>query len=76
MSKEATQEESGVKQSCFCVQRMNDALRETYPGARLLVDINSGRPIIATYRVAGKKFGKTPTVLPTFCPFCGVKYGN
>lgn len=59
---------------CGCVTRMNEALRETYPGVRLLIDINSGRPVVEVVRVFGK--GKTPRIFPSFCPFCGIKYGD
>jgi hypothetical protein len=69
---EATQEQSGVKQDCLCVQHMNDALRNTYPGVKLLIDLISGKPVVAAVRISGK--GKTPTIFANFCPFCGIKY--
>jgi hypothetical protein len=71
MSNEATTR-PGVKQGCLCVQRMNDALRDTYPGVRVLTNLASGRPVIATVRTEGK--GKTPLLFGNFCTWCGVKY--
>lgn len=72
MSTKATQEQSAVKTPCPCVRRMNDALRETYPGVRLLVNINGERPVIAVTSVSKRQ--KKPVIFPNFCPFCGVKY--
>jgi hypothetical protein len=64
--------QSAVKVPCLCTQMMNDALKRTCPGTRLVADMFSGRVMVAVFRAEGK--GATPSLLATYCPFCGVKY--
>lgn len=74
MSAQANEQPSPAPTRCGCVQRMNDALRETYPGVQLLTALGIHKPTIAVVRLVGR--GKTPVIFPTYCPFCGMKYGD
>jgi hypothetical protein len=60
---------------CGCVQRTNDALRETYPGVKVLVNVFNGRAAVATYRQSGRG-KKPPALFGSYCTFCGVRYGD
>lgn len=63
---------------CGCVARMNSALQAVHPGVFLLTDVVTQRPILATYRATpnGRTRRRLPNIFPTFCPFCGIKYGD
>ena len=61
---------------CDCITTINGLLSEK--NTRLAVTISWGTgdayPTIMTEKVETKKRGTSPVVIPTFCPFCGVKY--
>jgi hypothetical protein len=61
---------------CECITRVNDAMKPR--NARLLLGFTlpAGEefPLIQTEAIEKKRGFKAPTMFPTFCPFCGVKY--
>jgi hypothetical protein len=65
---------------CNCNERVNEKLKEK--NARLAFsfclssDLSEADAMlmIQTEKVNKAYRGKIPTVIPTFCPFCGVKY--
>lgn len=66
--------------ACDCIKTMDDALAERNTKlSPTLIFGTKERPGFVTVsivtEVVEKKRGARPTgVLPTFCPFCGVKY--
>lgn len=65
---------------CTCMTGINADLKEH--NARLATSFVMTRdrkgmdclPIVQTEKLQSKSRVKPPIVLPTFCPFCGVKY--
>lgn len=65
---------------CDCAQRTEDALKATNTALdiRFTLDRQTQQvvlvPVIATSKRDSKCREKAQTLLPTYCPFCGVKY--
>jgi hypothetical protein len=65
---------------CECMSRIDGALREhnTKLAVTFCLSADLGAPdvlpIVATEKIDRTLRGKTRTVLPTFCPFCGMRY--
>ena len=61
--------------SCKCAQKVNRELGKY--NTRLVTDLLSGTPILATETVEKKRGARPKAVLATYCPFCGeVLNGN
>lgn len=67
--------------ACDCVDRMNEAMaaRNAAIEIGMLIDYATGKlreapPAIKVYKVDPKRRDRLPTLLATFCPFCGRKY--
>lgn len=59
---------------CDCISTVNEQLREQNA---MLVFTLFGKPnrvVIATDKVDSKKRGRAPSMLASFCPFCGEAY--
>lgn len=71
---------------CDCLEKLDEKLQETHPGTsigRLFLfsrDSNKTRTTAAITMEDGPSQGrgkprvKAPQIIPTYCPFCGVKY--
>lgn len=63
--------------ACTCVAKMQRELQERNT-VLVMAFFTAGRPsvpTIATMRIKNLRDGKQAvTVLPSFCPFCGVEY--
>jgi hypothetical protein len=66
-----------AKELCDCIDKVNKSLQEEFEGVyvRNTTNIYTGyrKPIIAAERRHGKG-KKAPPLIPSFCPFCGIKY--
>lgn len=62
---------------CNCIALVNEQLQREMTGCylRVFTNLTTGKtkPAIATERRTGKG-RKPPMFVPTFCPFCGIKY--
>ena len=63
--------------TCECTTGINEKLKEKNLKLVLLFDLKGGVwPSIELDRIDKKKRDKIIPLVPTFCPFCGVKYGG
>lgn len=66
--------------ACTCLSTMDAMLAER--NTRLIHSVSLGvdghlgftRPILETEKIEPRKKGRHARVVPTFCPFCGVRY--
>lgn len=61
---------------CKCATKHDAKLREHNVMLDTTFMLSSGRvyPTIATIKIDKKNRARPPRVIPTYCPFCGVKY--
>lgn len=65
---------------CDCITKVNELLHEQDRGVRLCSTINLTTGVthvaITTEAVAGRKKPKGYHLVPSYCPFCGIKYSE
>jgi hypothetical protein len=62
--------------TCHCLTEIDELLAEHNGRLSLTISFGTGGayPTIMTEKIDKKKRGQTPVILPTYCPFCGLKY--
>ena len=69
-----------MSKQCECIHRIDEKLAAAGANTKLKVSFVLDGPRTGMFPVIGtelieKKRGASPmTLIPTFCPFCGVKY--
>lgn len=66
--------------TCNCIKEMDERMREK--NTRILVTFGLPRdgspmfvrPLVATEKIETRKRGSACLAIPTYCPFCGVRY--
>lgn len=63
--------------ACTCIEVVNARLKEHNAQILLPMFVSNGstaRPFIETTKLDEKKRGKPPSMLASYCPFCGAHY--
>lgn len=64
--------------ACDCLEKCDQAIQANHPGVRLMrmfmLNGEPSRPGIETEVFEKARGRREISVLPTFCPFCGVRY--
>lgn len=69
-----------MSERCDCMTMVNESLksRNTRLASGFILTEDLGGmdclPLVAVEKIDTSKRGKATSVIPTFCPFCGVKY--
>lgn len=61
---------------CKCIDAINRALVPRNAKLAITVSLTTGRayPDLSLEKINPKARGSLPTLVPTFCPFCGAAY--
>lgn len=62
--------------ACACISDVSNMLRERNAALVTTMFANPERVVMSTYKIDSKKRGKTPSMIATYCPFCGERYGD
>lgn len=60
--------------ACDCIDDINTRIGESHNAILVTTLFGTPKAVIGTVKLDGKKRGKTPHMLATFCPFCGERY--
>ncbi len=62
--------------ACNCIADINADIGPKHNAILVTTLFGEPRAVIGTEKVDSRKRGKPPVMLASFCPFCGLKYGQ